>query len=317
VLALATNAMNVSDQNYGGHPLFVFTTRGVWTLNVGTGDVVYASVSSPTSEETPVSASVCETPYGVAFVSQRGLFLISGGGVEFLSPQLEQETETPVFELPPETVDVIHALPSVSFRAFLPGIKSMPYNPHEAEILLVHKEQPYMYVYSLPGRMFYRSTETVGTVIKNAWPNLYATTGIPEDVGGGSWHVKWKDWSASEDAGIVHCGFLLRPLSFGTPDIKKLDRMILRGLLYGVSGPSPNKSPLFMLHHSDDAHAFTLSRGRLLHTAGNYRDVDTGLLVRAKFRWFTFGFGSVLHENSRLHVLESMVTKEYMNDKMR
>jgi hypothetical protein len=90
----------VHSTNYGRHPRFVFATDGVWTLNVGDGETVYATLSSSASEEVPVSGTVCGTPYGVAFVSRRGLMLINGRTVEFLSPQLEQQPPPLALEMP-------------------------------------------------------------------------------------------------------------------------------------------------------------------------------------------------------------------------
>jgi hypothetical protein len=93
VLALATNRAAPAEQNYGTSPLFVFATDGIWTLNVGQGEIVYATTGSPTSSEYPVSSVVCETPYGVLFIAEKGLMMVSSLGVKLLTPQMQQPSD--------------------------------------------------------------------------------------------------------------------------------------------------------------------------------------------------------------------------------
>jgi hypothetical protein len=313
ILALATNAMNVSDQNYGQHPLFVFTTRGVWTLNVGTGEVVYTTTSSPTSEEIPVSGIVCETPYGVVFISRRGLIMINGRATEFLSPQLEQPALILTVEEPVQAAGVIFIPPTESFKEYLSGIRLMAYNPHESELIVCGGDPAYQYVYGLPSRAFYRSDERIDVVVRNAYPELYVTEHA--SWGFGDDHDTLKDYGRSETP-HARVGLTLRPLQLGTSDVKKLDRMILRGLLYDLDNPETDKKALFLIHHSQDGAAFTMTRG-LTRNPGGYKNIDMGLMARSKFRYFLFSFGGMLHEKSRIYLLESMVGKEYSNEKMR
>jgi hypothetical protein len=309
ILALATNAMPVSDQNYGRHPLFVFATDGVWTLNTGGGETVYDTLSSPTSQETPVSGVVCGTPFGVAFLSRRGLMLISGGRVSFLSPQLEQTPLPIITQTLPPADGVVFPLPAKTFGAYLRDVRLMAYNPHESELILCDPDADYGYVYSFPGESFYRSTERVDVVVKNAWPELY----VAEH---GSAHDVVRDFGLPDSAS-ARVGLMLRPLRTGTEDIKKLDRMILRGVFCGLDSPAEGKKPVFMVFHSVDGIRFDVTRGVMRDPGTDCRDVDTGLLSRSKFRYFLYAFAGVMDERSRIYFLESVIEKEYFNEKMR
>ncbi|MDR1455213.1 MAG: hypothetical protein LBJ01_06145 [Tannerella sp.] len=310
ILALATNAMPVSDQNYGQHPLFVFATDGVWTLNTGDGEAVYTTLSSPASEEVPVSDAVCETPFGVVFVSRRGLAMINSRSVEFISPQLEEEPPAISPEFPAAAEGVLKSPPK-AFRDCLEGIERIVYNPYESELVVCDREPDFNYVYSLPGQMFYRSTEQIGTVAKNTYPELYVTerqTGQDGDL--------LKDFGHSETL-LAGVALVLRPLRMGTGDVKKLDRMILRGLFIGLAGPVGGKRPLFMTLHSNDGVFFALTRGLFRNVGDHCRDIDMGLFARSKFRCFLFSFTASMDERSRIYMLESMIGREYGNEKMR
>jgi hypothetical protein len=309
VLALGTNAMRVSDYGYGTHPLFIFATDGVWTLNVGAGDVLYSTLSSPASEEVPVSGAVCATPYGVVYISQRGLMLVSARGVEFISPDVEETAPRVGMELPVQAEGVVLPFPTVSVRDYILGADFIMYNPHEAEIIIRRRGFAWSWALSLPARMFYRSTERIDVPVANVYPELYglaAAGGLQELV----------DYARSESP-RAHVCLTTRPLRLGTDDIKKLDRVILRGVLYGLQSPVEGKKPVFMVWSSDDGDGFMLTRGVTRETGESCKDVDTGLLARTKHRYFIVQAGAVMEEDSRLLLFDVMVGKEYFNEKMR
>jgi hypothetical protein len=304
ILAMATNSMNVSDRNYGQYPLYIFTTQGVWTLNVGSGEVVYSSLTAPTHIEGAISKVICETPMGVVFITRKGLMLINGQAVEFMSPQLEQEPLDISLEIPTQADDVLLQFPGESFKEYLKDVDNMAYNPLESELIICGKEEDYNYVFSFQNNTFYQSTEKIDAVVKNTFPNLF--------VVGDS---QLKDYSES-NASQTHVSFILRPLLFGTEDIKKLERMILRGIIYNLETPVEGKHPIVMTHHSDDGVNYMLTRGITLKPA-NYKDIDMGLFSRSKYRRFIFTLAGMMDEKSQMSFLETMIEKEYDNTKMR
>jgi len=307
VLALASNIMNVSDWNYGQYPLYVFTSEGIWTLNVGEGEVVYSNLSSPTYYEAPSTDKIASTPYGVLFTTKRGLCIINGQQVDFISPQLEQEPKQLVLELPANSSRLIQNINPIPFSVFIKNLDKILYNPNENEVILSAFNSGFNYVLNMSSMLFYQSTESFDLDVKNIYPDFQVSKGN-----------LLKDYSKAEiiingnkkEPVAADVSFIFRPLLFGSPDHKKLERMILRSTLY-------NKDKLvFMAQSSDDGLNFSCTKGAILK-AGNYKDLDTGLIVRNKFRHYLYIFGGTLDMESRINMLESVVANEYQNEKMR
>lgn len=241
ILALATNTMNVSDRNYGQYPLYIFTTQGIWTLNIGSGDVVYSTLSAPTYAEAPTSHIVGETPLGVVFTTQRGLMIINGQSVEFISPQMEYEYQQFNIELPEaQCKNVIQLFNDKSFKDYLKGVEHLIYNPHENELIISDRESDYQYIFNFYSQSFYKSTEPIDLVVGNAFPQLYVVK-----------NNQLKDYITSQTS-HAHICMVSRPLRFGTPDIKNLERIILRGLLVDIQNVEEGKKSVIMLHYSND-----------------------------------------------------------------
>lgn len=305
VLAMATNAMNVSDRNFGQYPLYIFTTQGIWTLNIGSGEVVYSSQTAPTYTEAPTTSIVCSTPFGVVFTTQRGLQIINGQSVEFISPQLEQEYLDISMELPEaQCKDVIHLFNDKSFKEYLLGIENIIYNPHESELIICDRDSDYNYVLNLSSQSFYKSTERIELMVENIFPQLLV-------VGAN----QLKNYSTSNNP-ETHICLILRPLTFGTVDIKNLERIILRGLLINIQNVTETKKSVIMVHHSNDGVNFPALRG-LTTESCNRRDYDMGLFASSKFRQFMFSFAGIVDENSKIQFLDTQIRQEYNNTKMR
>jgi hypothetical protein len=305
ILAMATNAMNVSDWNYGQYPLYIFTTQGIWTLNVGSGEAVYSTITAPTYTEAPSSSAICSTPFGVAFTTQRGLMIINGQSVEFISPQLEQDYSDIKMQFPEsQCKDVIHLFNDKSFRNYLKGIENIIYNPYESELIISDKESEYNYVLNLPEKSFYKSTERIDFMVENVFPQLLGVK-----------NKQLKDYSTSNNP-ETHICMVLRSLTFGTPDIKNLERIILRALFVNIQNVAESKKSVIMAHHSNDGVNFPALRG-LATEPCNRRDYDMGLFASAKFRQFIFSFAGIVDESSKIHLLDTQIRQEYNNAKMR
>jgi hypothetical protein len=314
ILAMATNMMNVSDRNYGQYPLYVFTTRGVWTMNVGGGEVVYSTQTAPAALEAPAQTTdgetiVGETPVGIVFATSRGLFCINGQAVIPLSAHLEQKPTELNIEMNSHCQDVVHPIDNRSFPEILKNLSAFAYNPIENELIINIKDPDdpddldYNYVLNLDSRQFYQSTEKWDFAVSNAFPNLFVIEG-----------KTLKDY-ASAQTSMAHVSFILRPISCGITDIKCMERMILRALLYDVTNPGEGKFSLSMEHRSNDGVNFPAVTGYPLKV-GNHRDFDMGLHP-VKNRLFLYTFAGLVDERSRFFYLDTTFRKEYENTKMR
>ncbi|NDV77832.1 hypothetical protein [Dysgonomonas sp. 511] len=304
ILAMATNAMNVSDRNYGQYPLYVFTTQGIWNMNIGDGEVLYSTLSAPTSSETPTTAIVGETPYGVAFTTQRGLSIINGQAVQFISPQIEQRPLPLSIETNAHCDGVVFLPVYEKFSDILKGISALIYNPYHNELIINTPGKDSNFVLRLDYNQFYQSTEKVDLVVGNAFPELLV-------IGDN----KVKDFSLSQPPS-THVSFIMRPLQLGIVGIKRLERMIMRGTLFNVKNPAEDKFSMAITYHSNDGVNLMALRGLSL-PQGNIRDKDMGLFGSGKFSRFSFLFAGMLDDNSQIQFLESVINAEYNNTKMR
>jgi hypothetical protein len=105
IMAIGSNVMNVSNWNYGTYPLYVFSDEGVYSLRTGEGDVAYSAVIQPAYLEAPVSGVICQTPEGVVFAIARGLCIINGSVVNFLSGAIEEAPAGLHFQTAPAYMD--------------------------------------------------------------------------------------------------------------------------------------------------------------------------------------------------------------------
>lgn len=88
ILGISTAAQALSQGQFGQFPLYVFSSDGIWSLEVG-ADGSYAS-------RQPISRDVCTNPNAitqldnaVAFVTEKGLMVISGSKVQKISDKVD------------------------------------------------------------------------------------------------------------------------------------------------------------------------------------------------------------------------------------
>jgi hypothetical protein len=314
ILNIASNATSISEGQFGQYPLYIFTNQGIYSLKVGEGEVVYSSQTPPVSHETPINPVVCSTPFGVVFTSPRGICIIQGQQINLLTPQLRQPPQEINLQTHSKLGGVLLNLSS-NFTEFLKTIENMLYNPTENELIIHDKEADFKYIYCFDSQQFYQSTETFDNVVQNTFPDLLV---IDEK--------KIKDYSSSQSPS-AHVSLITRPLLFGTPDQKKLERIILRTNLFNIQNPSQEeteeeteeeriKKSALVSYYSIDEVNFRILRGITLDPS-NRKDIDLGLFARSKFRQFILAFAGIVDEKSEIRFIETEIEKEYQNTKMR
>lgn len=298
ILAESSIIMNVSDRNYGMYPVFVFTTDGVFTMAGQDVDTVHASIQAPTYLEPPVSNVICATPYGVVFITNRGLMQINNYKTESLSEVLREDDDILNIDLS-GVPDPSVSYPSVSFREFLKSASSIVYNPYNDELIISASGYPYNYVYDYATKSFYLSTNLIDQLVQNTFPDVYYIT-----------DNNLIDISQSESK-ATHVSLLTRPLQFGITDIKKLERIFLRALMYNA------ENVMVAAYHSMDGVNFSAIKGFAFGSGKNYKDFDFGLLARETYRQYSLMFTGTIDEESQIEYIDIEVDKNYNNEKMR
>jgi len=304
ILALATIAPRISEGSFGQYPLYVFTTKGIYSLAIGTGDVVYSNEAAPTSYEVPTTKIVCETPFGVVFTSKRGICMITGQEVQLLTSLIQEHPKILNIQPNPNLDEILLNYGEIKFVDFLTGIEFIIYNPFENELIIADVESPFNYVLNFESKQVYQSTEKIDNVVQNNFPDLNVLEGR-----------NLKDYSASETPKTV-VSLISRPILYGTSDFKNLERTILRALLFNINSNENEKKTHIINYFSIDGIKFDILRGIPIKP-GSYKDLDMGLFARSKYRQFLFAFGGIMDEKSQIQYLETEIVEEYSNTKMR
>lgn len=306
ILTLASQAQKISEGSFGQYPLYIFTTTGIYSLQIGQGEVLYSNQVAPVSYETPVSEIVAETPYGIIFISNRGLCSISGQQVELVSESIDQMHDY----INIHDSDIVEVKwPDVEFEEYLANAKSIIYNPYHDELIITSADCEYNYVYNIPTQSFWLSTEDISVAVRNTFPELYV-------IGSNA----LKTMKESRDKS-VRVAIITHPIDFGSSDIKRMQRALLSGLLVQanvgeINAPKPKKM-LVGVYNSLDEVNFNLSRGVMLQQDGSYKDLDLGLMARTKSRYFLVAIAGTINESSKVEYSEFELVEEYNNDKMR
>lgn len=307
ILNEASIVMNVSDRNYGVYPAYVFTDSGVFTMSGQSSDMVHASVQAPTFSEPVVSDVICQTPYGVAFITRSGLMLINQHGTQHLSPQFTTE-EVRAYIRNPEKYPYFSIFSGRSFLFFLEGVSVMIYDSVHDELIVSHGNIGYSFVYSFREKQYYMTSYMYDNMVDNAYPKLYA--------------LKGRNLLNLEKLGSnrAKVALVTHPLSFdASQSVKRLERVVMRAELHDVNtdvGELREKTTI-ALFHSIDGVNFEPTRGHRLIKNGNYKDYDLGLLSRTKWRQYVFMFAGEIGIDSEINYLDIEISGEYSNDKMR
>ncbi len=297
---LASNAMRISEGQFGQFPLYIFTTENIYALNVGQ-EVLYTT-QSPVSNESPTSDVICQTPFGVIFIGKRGLYVINGQQVELLTPFLETSPDNIQLSLPSvEKCPKIGNLKTWNdnFIDYLKDVKEIVYDSKESELILLNTNKNYNFVYNIPSKMWYQQTEDVSLFVKNVFPELFGikTTSV-------------KDFSQPKTTtfGYVRIidkaliSLITRPINFGSLEYKRIEQLILRLRLKG-------KDIIFLTNTSRDDINFDLDKGMILKD-GNYKDINLGRFVK-KYRNVIIMLTAEVESDTKIYLLDANVEPGY------
>lgn len=170
IVGVASNAEAVSAGQFGAYPLFVFTTNGVWAMQVDTSGKGAYLTSTPVARDR-CNGSVCPFSGGIAFTTDRGVMVISGGQVTELSGALDGLTHE-VFNFSGELLSKIYEKASrglikpVQIREYVKGAV-LAYDYVRNELLLSNSDYSYSYVYGLASQCWSMIDTTFDVVAKN------------------------------------------------------------------------------------------------------------------------------------------------------
>ena len=230
ILALASATKALSQGQFGQFPLYVFTTEGVWAMEV--------SQTGTFSARQPVTRDVCRNAESITqldaevlFATDRGIMLISGSQTHCITDGIFSEAPFNILELP--GIDQLHAklghtadacLPIKPFLRFLEGCQ-MVYDYVHQHIFVYNPTKEngtplytYAYVFSLKSKMWGMVFSDLASTI-NAYPEALAIT-----------HDNKLVSLSQTDNEVCKALYITRPIKLEAPDTHKtVSALIQRG----------------------------------------------------------------------------------------
>lgn len=182
IIAISSNTKAISPGQFGQYPMIVFSTDGVWAMQVA-GDGLYESIH-PISKDICVNPNVLQTNGPILFATDNGLYSVISESVEHISQIMKGAPD--IMDIP--EVDSTYgflmnsAQSDESFNSFLKdAIFSHDYINNR--VVIYNPEKDYSYIYCMDCGMFAKMViqkEGVPTRIQSvvkAYPELYMQSG--------------------------------------------------------------------------------------------------------------------------------------------
>lgn len=271
VLGMATNAIAMSQGQFGQYPVYCFCSDGIYALMIGSGDPLVQSVA-------PVSRIVCNNPLsitqvdgGVAFTTKRGLFIISGPRPEAISPPAEGKhlsrlEGTVNYEAIIDNANVYQAknyLCNTEFLDYLSGaVIGYDFNEDRPELIITNPTKAYSWVYSLQGKSWFKISESFERVVPDyplyygyrhievpgTTPFLASSEDIPassdlvlasfSEYAEGTINYQLCDLSQEDFTQPITVYMETRPMKLSGHKLKKLKAMLVSGVINDIRNNS-------------------------------------------------------------------------------
>lgn len=214
ILNIRSNTIQSSD--YGQFPLYVLTNNKIYAGQIGIGNVAYSNFVI-TSNQQPVSPVVAITPYGVVYVTKRGLKIIGDSGL--LTEKNEESKRELFFTALLQQGDPFYSSITEDLKQTLKASDLMMcYDFTEDELLVRSKASNYTFVISREG--MYISDEKFTLIVENN-PVLHVanstdnSVAIGDDYMGGIFACILTDQDDDYEEGKIK-GYVVTPLTYST-----------------------------------------------------------------------------------------------------
>ncbi len=209
IVAMASATQALSQGQFGAFPLYVFTTEGIWALQVGSSDVAYLSATPIGREVCTHTDSITPLDSAVAFTSSRAINLIEGSTITSISDPL---WGTPLLNHLLQELEIEQPSLEVLLQQARIG-----YNYNLKEVWVSCSEVECCFVYSLDSHSWSSRSALIEGFI-NDYPSLYFQHE-------GVVYATDSESEVSEDTILL----LSRPIKLGSLSYKKPVYTILQG----------------------------------------------------------------------------------------
>jgi uncharacterized protein (TIGR02145 family) len=166
VLGMSSNVLALSQGQFGQFPIYTFCTDGIWTMNIGTGELLINTI-------TPMARDVCNNPKsitaidgGTVFSTTKGLYIVHGVTVTEISEPLRGNylgriSGTLNYEAianNPDLYLIKDFLCTADFITYISGAK-IGWDYTMKEIIISNFSYRYSWVFSLKHKMWFKISE--------------------------------------------------------------------------------------------------------------------------------------------------------------
>lgn len=249
ILAIATVVDELSATRFGAFPLYVFTDRGVWSLESGTGEILYSNIL-PVNHDKIINPNTCAALDTVFYITSRGVHALRGRSSQLISRELERS--------PGELGKYL-----TEARIF--------FQFKYGDLIVYNTSYIYAYVYSISMRVW-SSRDMNGNVLNN------------DEIVSADTLATITDESQN---GPVDCLARTRPLKLGTTDFKRLEtvvaRIMSRDCVVQVVIEGSNDCETWSLLRNTCSHVNNMD-ARLRRTTTSFRFFRLELHLTANYR---------------------------------
>lgn len=257
ILALAANVRAISQGQFGEYPLYVFTDSGIWMLSVDDKGLYKAKQPMSLDRILP-GAKVTSVDDSVAYVTERGLMLVSGGDTRCISDVLNGKYI-------PMPAILGGQAPEVNWETFKEGISTV-YDSDNRRLHVYNPNYLWHYVYSV--RTGEWTTMSDMAYLRDTINGCYVNT-----------QLGLLDFNGEAPDTAQVQTILTRPISFETDAYKRMRDNIQRGDLDGLR--TAGKSVAVLAQGSNDL----LTWHDISAVAGHYRMIRKSGTPYKWFRW--------------------------------
>lgn len=189
ILALDTVADELSATRFGAYPLYVFTDRGVWSLESGSGEVLYSNII-PVNHDRIINPSTASAAGTVFYITSRGLYGLQGRRSQLLSEPLGDGS---------------------AIAGYLAGAE-IHYQFKYGDLLVYNPAHAYAYVFSVRHGVW-STRDMAGTVLNNDRVVTASRIAALDD---------------ETPQRATECLVLTRPVKAGSTEFKRLETVVAR-----------------------------------------------------------------------------------------
>ena len=318
IIGMMSNTTALSQGQFGQYPLYVFSSDGIYAMQVDTtGQTVY-------SVQTPVSRDVCVNPNSitgidnaVVFASKRGLMAINGANITLLSSDMEGYLpscidSSPIIPKIAKVASFENALSTATFNDYIENAY-VAYNYQENELIVTNPNYTYAYVYNINSASWAKISPNPKFFV-NRYPECY---GVIDNI---LYDMQNNNRSISTILVIT------KPIKMGTLTHKRILQSALRGVvkrslsdLYlrgepvmfrGESLDIFSDVGLYILG-SNDAEHFTLVSGK--ESIVDIRDLVTKMNKSKAYKYFMVALAGGVRTDVSLNYMEFIASESFTN----